>query len=62
MENYPALTGKTQMAQMTSKDMREIKRTAPELKKSATGTVVLLIIWVKKIMLFPLCGAPKEFN
>ena len=27
MENYPALTGKTQMAQMTSKDMSKIKTT-----------------------------------
>ena len=33
MENYPALTGKTHMAQLTSKDMREIKRTAPKLKE-----------------------------
>lgn len=33
MENYPALMGKTHMSQLTSKDMREIKRTAPELKE-----------------------------
>ena len=38
MENYPALTGKTHMAQLTSKDMREIKRTAPKLKEISAGS------------------------
>lgn len=33
MENYPALVGKTHMAQLSDKDLREIKRTAPELKE-----------------------------
>lgn len=33
MENYPELIGKTHMSQLSNKDMREIKRTAPELKE-----------------------------
>lgn len=33
MENYPALVGKTHMSQLSNKDLREIKRTAPELKE-----------------------------
>lgn len=35
MDNYPELIGKTHMSQLTSKDLREIKRTAPELKETS---------------------------